>query len=87
MPDQKGRASKKHLLREDERAREKAGVWVSTEEMSSLLGVHCNTVLRLKRRDFLLEGTHWRKKNPLSDRSHLLWHPANTLKRMGAASN
>ena len=73
-------------LTEDEKAREEAAVWVSTEKISAMLGVHRNTVLRLKRRDFLLENEHWRKKNPLSDRSYLLWHPARTLKRMGAAS-
>lgn len=58
--------------------------WVKTREMASMLGVTRNTLVEWKRVGYMLEGDHWRKANPLSPRSDLLWHRERVKEKVGA---
>jgi hypothetical protein len=53
--------------------------WVSTTVMTQALGIHRDTLLRLKGEIFT-QGKHWRVKNPLSFRKTYLWNHAHVLK-------
>lgn len=60
------------------------GAWIRTSEMCEELGCHRNTLHRLRTSGFLRENHHWRRVNPESDSSTLVWHRPRTLLRMGA---
>ena len=59
-------------------------MWVNTEGMAGLLGIHYKTLAKLKARGYFNEGQHYRKANPLAKRSNLLWHTHRVLLRMNA---
>ena len=53
-------------------------VWVSTTVMTQALGIHRDTLLRLKGEIFT-QGTHWMVKNPRSFRKTYLWNHAHVI--------
>jgi hypothetical protein len=59
--------------------------WVETQAMADALGCHRKTLSRLKCAGYFNEGTHYRKKNPLSPRGVFVWHKARVLIKTGAA--
>lgn len=59
-------------------------VWIKTKNMAEELGCHRNTLGRLKANGFFVEGTHFRKVNPLSTRGDFVWHRTRVLLKMGA---
>ena len=58
--------------------------WVATKDMLRILSISRTTLMLLKRRDILKSNRHYRKVNPLSARSNLLWHVARTLNTLNA---
>ncbi len=59
-------------------------VWIKTNVMAGLLGVHRNTLGNLKAAGYFLEGEHYRKANPTSPRGRFLWHRNRVLLKMDA---
>lgn len=59
-------------------------LWIKTAEMAELLGVHRNTLSRLKAAGYFTEGQHYRKSNPLSPRGCFVWHQQRVMMRMNA---
>lgn len=61
-------------------------IWVNTKDMALELGVHRNTLGRLKGAGYFVEGDqgHYRKKNPLSPRGDFVWHRTRVLLKMNA---
>lgn len=49
-------------------------MWISTNEMAEVLGVHHKTLRRMKTDGMFREGHHFVKKNPSSPRGVFLWH-------------
>ena len=58
------------------------GLWVSTQHMAELLGVHRVTLQRLKKGGFFRGGHHFRMANPLAPRSNTVWHQQGVLLRV-----
>lgn len=63
---------------------DRPSLWIETNDMARTLGVHRATLQRLKGRGYFRDGHHFRKKNPLSPRSNLLWHEQRVQMRMRA---
>ncbi len=51
-----------------------AGRWLRTREMAAELGMHRITLMRMKSVGYFVEGRHWRRKNPMMEKSDLLWN-------------
>ncbi len=58
-------------------------IWISTNEMADMLGVHEKTLRRMKSNGMFREGVHYRKKNPFSPRGVFLWHVQRVELRLG----
>jgi transposase len=58
-------------------------MWISTNQMAEMLGVHEKTLRRMKSRGMFDEGIHYRKKNPFSSRGVFLWHIQRVELRLG----
>jgi hypothetical protein len=58
-------------------------MWKDTTAMCELLGIHRATLMRMKLSGRLIERRHWTKKNPDSQRSHLLWHQQRVEMALG----
>ena len=57
--------------------------WIPTKEMAELLDLHRITLLRIRKTDYLREGFHYVKKNPVSPRGDFVWHPHRTMEKFG----
>jgi hypothetical protein len=58
--------------------------WIRTKIMAEQLGCSRNTLVRLKKDKYFIEGRHYRRTNPLKPRSDLVWHRGRVLIKMGA---
>ena len=47
--------------------------WISNTEMCIHLGVHRNTLYKLRKKDYFAKGIHYRFKDPLNERSGKVW--------------
>jgi hypothetical protein len=47
--------------------------WISNTEMSKYIGVHPNTLYRMRLKGYFSKGIHWRYKDPLNKDSHKVW--------------
>lgn len=58
-------------------------MWISTNEMADVLGVHEKTLRRMKSSGVFREGVHYRKKNITSSKGVFLWHIQRVELRLG----
>ena len=58
-------------------------LWVPTNEMADVLGIHEKTLRRMKTQGMFKEGHHYRKKNPLAPRGKFLWHTQRVEMHLG----
>ena len=51
-----------------------ATLWLTTDQLCTHLAISRTTLFAIRRSGLLKDGRHLVAKNPLSCRSHLLWH-------------
>ena len=49
-------------------------LWLTTAELCAHLAISRSTLFAIRRAGLLKDGRHLVTKNPVSSRSHLLWH-------------
>jgi hypothetical protein len=49
-------------------------LWLTTAELCAHLAISRSTLFAIRRAGLLKDGRHLVAKNPVSSRSHLLWH-------------
>lgn len=59
------------------------GHWVSSPQLCETLGFTRRTLARIKASGYFRENHHYRRKNPIREKSDLLWNLDRVMLRMG----
>ncbi len=53
--------------------------WATTRQIEPIIGIRERTLYRLRQSGVLQKGKHYRLKNPLNPKSHILYHVSNVI--------
>ena len=56
--------------------------YATTRQMVPIIGIGDKTLYRLRQLGILEEGKHYRLKNPLNPKSHILYHVQNVINEL-----
>ena len=58
------------------------GRFATTRQIEPLIGIKEKTLYRLRLNGVLVKGKHYRLKNPLNPKSHILYHVQNVINEL-----
>ena len=56
--------------------------WATTRQLEPIIGIREKTLYRLRQSGVLELGKHYRLKNPLNPKSHILYHVQNVINEL-----
>ena len=56
--------------------------WATTRQLEPIIGIREKTLYRLRQSGVLELGKHYRLKNPLNQKSHILYHVQNVINEL-----